>query len=112
MNPADIQKWFSDEQAIAELRGALNNGYVRRAIDLVTQIGLPAQQETPTGVGLLEFGALSNAAREGYFQALRNLNALATAPSAGERSAPQRPWEYLLAEDKPAPVKRRRAKTS
>jgi len=105
----EVANWFKDERAIAELNVALNNEYVRRAISIVMRLGLPMQKETPVGVDLLEFGALSNASREGYFQALRNLEALATAPTPAEKKQVARPWEYLLSEEpKKAPAKTRK----
>jgi hypothetical protein len=112
MITSDLERWFKDEQAVVELKTALSNGYVRRALELITRIGLPSQQELPANIGLLEFGALSNATREGYFQALRNLEALATSPTAGERATPQRPWEYLLNQPAEAtkPVAKRRTR--
>lgn len=114
-----LAKWFSDEPAIVELKALLSNPVMRRALDIVTRIGLPAQSTTPPEVDLLQWGALTNASREGYFQALANLEALATAPTRGERAPMPQPWEYLVRKEvasepapKPAPTRRRKIKAS
>lgn len=116
-----LDKWFSDEPAIVELQALLTNPVFRRALDIVVRIGLPAQSTTPPEVDLLQWGALTNASREGYFQAIKNLESLATAPTRGERATIPQPWEYLLRKEappettttpQPAPTRRRKIKPS
>jgi hypothetical protein len=117
MSQHAVEAWFADETAIAEFRSALNNPYVRKGLDLIMRIGLPANSTVPQGADLLEWGALTNASREGYFMALKNIEALATLPTKGEKNPLPHPWEYLLAGEQQtqqpeAPQRRSRRKSN
>jgi hypothetical protein len=116
MTQSTVEAWFADETAISEFRSAINNPYVRKGLDIVLRIGLPANSSVPQGADLLEWGALTNASREGYFMALKNIEALATLPTKGEKNPLPQPWEYLLSGEQDqqpeAPKRRSRRKTN
>ena len=48
------------------------------ALEVLRDLGEPAEMPVPSDVDFLIFNALQNARREGFFHALRSLEALAT----------------------------------
>lgn len=48
------------------------------ALEVLRELGEPAEMPVPSDVDFLIFNALQNARREGFFHALRSLEALAT----------------------------------
>jgi hypothetical protein len=68
------------------LAQTLQEPHVQRAIDVLKELGEPLEMPTPSGLNFMEWNAMQNARREGYFHALRSLERLAMparlAPSA------------------------------
>lgn len=63
------------QQSLAE---TLKQNHVQIALDVLRELGEPAELPAPSDVDFLIFNAMQNARREGYFHALRSLEALAT----------------------------------
>lgn len=51
---------------------------MQAALEVLRELGEPAEMPVPSDVDFLIFNALQNARREGFFHALRSLEALAT----------------------------------
>lgn len=62
------------QQSLAE---TLKQNHVQIALDVLRELGEPAELPAPSDVDFLIFNAMQNARREGYFHALRSLEALA-----------------------------------
>lgn len=89
-----LKEWAERPDLIADLRGYLSSTSMRLAIEVLTDIGLPRTKFPASTPDLLVNTALLNAKREGYFEALRNLEALS-------RDRPQKidqdaltPWKH------------------
>ena len=103
----ELEAWFAaDSIHWAELRKALDNPYLQRALSIVSDMGTPTSHLPPDGVPFMEFNALLNASREGYAQAIRNLMALAEPPPKQKKKLGEKilqPWQHYF--EKPATVK-------
>lgn len=68
------------------LAQTLQETHVQRALEVLKELGEPLEMPTPPGLNFMEWNAMQNARREGYFHALRSLERLAiparTLPSA------------------------------
>jgi len=97
---SDYADFRADEHRCAELQAALRQPVIAKAIALTVAKGLPVKDETLIGVSLIEFNALQNARREGYYEFYRTLIDLAdplVGASAATRGTPgdgALPWEY------------------
>lgn len=63
------------QQGLAE---AMRHPSMVAALDVLRDLGEPTEMPVPGEVDFLIFNALQNARREGFFHALRSLEALAT----------------------------------
>lgn len=63
------------QQSLAE---TLKQNHVQLALQVLRELGEPAELPAPGDVDFLIFNAMQNARREGFFHALRSLEALAT----------------------------------
>ena len=63
------------QTALAE---TLKQNHVQLALEILRELGEPAELPVPGEVDFLIFNAMQNARREGFFHALRSLEALAT----------------------------------
>jgi hypothetical protein len=66
------------QSALAETLAA---PHVQIALQVLRDLGEPAEMPVPPEVDFLSFNAMQNARREGYFHAVRALEILATPPS-------------------------------
>lgn len=62
----------------ASLAETLKQSHVQLALQVLRELGEPAELPAPGDVDFLIFNAMQNARREGFFHALRSLEALAT----------------------------------
>jgi hypothetical protein len=60
------------------LAEAMRHPSVQAALEVLRDLGEPAEMPVPSDVDFLIFNALQNARREGFFHAIRSLEALAT----------------------------------
>jgi hypothetical protein len=60
------------------LAEAMRHPSVQAALEVLRDLGEPAEMPVPGDVDFLIFNALQNARREGFFHAIRSLEALAT----------------------------------
>ena len=68
------------------LAQTLQEPHVVRALEVLKELGEPLEMPTPPGLNFMEWNAMQNARREGYFHALRSLERLA-APARALPSA-------------------------
>ena len=61
-------------------RRSLNTEVMQSAVAVLQEHGLPIMRPVPHGTDPIQHGALINARREGYFECLRNFQALAVTP--------------------------------
>jgi hypothetical protein len=73
--PASFRKNELLQQALAE---TIKQNHVQLALEVLRELGEPAELPVPGDVDFLIFNAMQNARREGYFHAIRSLEALAT----------------------------------
>lgn len=85
-------EWYAHEDKVLIFKELLKNPVLNLALEVVQEHGLPVARPTPAGVDPIQYGALINARREGYFEALRNLRMLAVAPQPKETQE-LRPWK-------------------
>lgn len=60
------------------LAETMKQSHVQVALQVLRDLGEPAELPVPSDVDFLIFNAMQNARREGFFHALRSLEALAT----------------------------------
>lgn len=59
------------------LAQTLQEPHVQRALEVLKELGEPLEMPTPPGLNFMEWNAMQNARREGYFHALRSFERLA-----------------------------------
>jgi len=67
------------------------NPVMMNGLEVLRQIALPSETRVPQGADVIQFNALMNARREGYYDALRNIEALKEVKVPTEE-LPE-PWE-------------------
>jgi hypothetical protein len=85
-------EWYAHEDKVLLFKELLNNPVLNQALEVVQEHGLPIARPIPSGTDLIQYAALTNARREGYFEALRNLRMLAVAPQPKETQE-LKPWK-------------------
>ena len=87
-----LNEWFSSSKP-EELRIALQNPIIKEALQLLKDVGQPRAINLPSErVSYIEHNALCNARREGYYDALRNLEVLAITKDRPEPVDEVEPW--------------------
>jgi hypothetical protein len=72
-----IQDWAKREDLQLQWKKAWEeNPVLRNGLEVLKQIALPSETRTPQGADVIQFNALMNARREGYYDAIRNIDAL------------------------------------
>jgi len=71
-----LEDWKKRDDLQAELKHILTLPAFRGALEALTDFAAPKPSPAPQGVDLALWGALMNARREGFFDALRNFQAL------------------------------------
>jgi len=95
----DLKNWFDPNQENwLELKRALDQPIVQRALGLLVELGLPRTSPTPPGVDFLAWNANLNASREGYTQFYLNLKQMTVPPKAEAPSQVQEPWGTLISD--------------
>lgn len=87
-----LAEWYAQEDKVLLFKQALNTEVIQEAIAVLRDHGLPIMRPVPQGTDPIQHGALINARREGYFECLRNLQALAVIPAKPEVTELQ-PWK-------------------
>ncbi|NBU70554.1 MAG: hypothetical protein EBS53_03760 [Bacteroidetes bacterium] len=70
---------------------------LKQGLELLKDVALPAESKIPDGFDPIQFNALANSRREGYYDALRNIEALKEIKRPSE-SLPG-PWEETKKEE-------------
>jgi len=52
------------------------NATLKAGLEVLREIALPTEARPPNGVDLIQFNALTNSRREGYYDCIRNIHAL------------------------------------
>jgi hypothetical protein len=87
-----ITDWAKREDLQLEWKKAWEeNQTLKAGLEVLKQIALPSETRTPQGADVIQFNALMNARREGYYDAIRNIEALKEVKTPDE-ALPQ-PWE-------------------
>lgn len=87
-----LNEWFASSKP-EELRRALQEPVIQEALKLLKDVGLPrTAQLPPQGVTYIEHNALLNSRREGYYDALRNLEVLSITKNKPEPVEEAEPW--------------------
>ena len=75
-----LAEWYAQEDQVLLFRRSLNTEVMQSAVAVLQEHGLPIMRPVPHGTDPIQHGALINARREGYFECLRNFQALAVTP--------------------------------
>jgi hypothetical protein len=87
-----LNEWFATVKP-EELRVALQSPIIQEALTLLKNVGQPRNVQLPqSGVTYIEHNALLNARREGYYDALRNLEVLSMTKNRPEAVEESEPW--------------------
>jgi len=87
-----ITDWAKREDLQLEWKKAWEeNQTLKAGLEVLKQIALPAETRTPQGADVIQLNALMNARREGYYDAIRNIEALKEIKTPNE--ALPEPWE-------------------
>ena len=75
-----LAEWYAQEDQVLLFKQSLNTEVMQSAVAVLRDHGLPTMRPVPQGTDTIQHGALINARREGYFECLRNFQALAVTP--------------------------------
>jgi hypothetical protein len=71
------EEYRRDEMFRPSLAETLQQPHVRLALAILKELGEPSELPTPSGLNFMEWNAMQNARREGFFHALKSLERLA-----------------------------------
>lgn len=83
------EQWYQHPEFRQELEEILKNPTLRAALDLIRAQGLRSTLEVP-GVNLIHYFALQGARKDGYMEALTNLEILSMPQPA--KGPDRKPW--------------------
>jgi hypothetical protein len=93
-----IQDWAKREDLQLEWKRLWDtNDTLIKGLEVLKDVALPAEGRVTQGVDAIQFNALMNARREGYYDALRNIEALKEIVKPNVITP--EPWENLKKED-------------
>lgn len=88
----NINEWAKRDDLQAEWKKLWEtNDSLKHGLEVLKEAALPAETKIPQGFDPIQYNALANARREGYYDALRNIDALKEIKRPSE-SLPG-PWE-------------------
>ena len=87
-----LAEWYAQEDKVLLFKETLSSHLMQEALGVLRDHGLPVMKAVPHGTDPIQHGALINARREGYYECLRNLQALAVTPVKPEMVDLQ-PWK-------------------
>lgn len=93
-----LKEWSARPDLVENLSQLLRMEPLNEALSVVESIGAPRARLRPDSPNLMENHALLNARREGYFEAIANLRALAV-PREKDRSQDLAPWKHASEQD-------------
>lgn len=93
-----LKEWSARPDLVESLSQLLRTEPLNVALHVVEQVGIPKAKLRPDSLNLMENHALLNARREGYFEAIANLRALAVARDP-ERNVDLAPWKHASEQD-------------
>lgn len=72
-----LQDWAKREDLQLEWKNLWEtNDTLKKGLDVLRDVALPAEGRIPEGLDAIQYNALMNSRREGYYDALRNIEAL------------------------------------
>lgn len=86
------KEWFARADLVDSFAQLLREDIVQAALSVVENAGRPRAVLRPDSPSLMENNALLNARREGYFEALSNLQSLGAPRVKSEREFV--PWQH------------------
>jgi hypothetical protein len=93
-----ITEWAKREDLQLEWKRLWeNNETLIAGLSVLKDVALPAESRVPTGVDAIQHNALMNAKREGYYDAIRNIEALKEIVRPNV-TIPE-PWDNVKKED-------------
>lgn len=92
------KEWFARPDLIEDFAAMLRSNTLKLAMSVLEDVGIPRSRLRPDAPNLMENHALLNAKREGYFEALLNLKALAEhrTPNTDKDLSP---WKYAAEQE-------------
>ena len=87
-----LQEWAKrDDLQLEWKRLWESNDVLKQGLEVLKEVALPAEVKIPNGMDAIDFNALINAKREGYFDFVRNIEILKEMAKPSE--ALPGPWE-------------------
>ena len=94
----NLAEWIKREDLQLEWKQLWEtNKALQAGMEVLREIALPAEARVPSGTDLIQFNALSNARREGYYDCIRNIHGLKEV-KIKPQELPE-PWEGVKAQD-------------
>lgn len=91
------KEWSARPDLVDEFSQILRSPTVQLAISVLEEVGMPKARLKPDSPNLMENHALLNSKREGYFECLSNLKALAIMKPKGP-DLDLAPWKHASQE--------------
>jgi hypothetical protein len=91
-----LPEWTRREDLREEWAQALATRSVSSALELAANLGAPKSVVVPEGFSGMEWNALQNARREGFFECLQLLRDLAERPADPVVATDDAPWTHYL----------------
>lgn len=89
-----LQDWSKREDLQLEWKKLWEtNEALKAGFDVLREVALPIESRPPPGTDLIDYSALLNSRREGYYDCLRNIDALKNIKPQVE-NLPE-PWERV-----------------
>jgi hypothetical protein len=93
-----IHEWAKREDLQLEWKLLWDtNETLKKGLEVLKDVALPSEVRAPQGVDAIQYNALMNARREGYYDALRNIEALKE--MVRQKQETPEPWENVKKED-------------
>jgi hypothetical protein len=94
----NLSEWVKREDLQLEWKHLWEtNSTLKAGLEVLKEIALPTEIRCQPGTDLIQFNALSNARREGYYDCIRNIHGLKEV-RVKSQELPE-PWEGVKAQD-------------